>query len=153
MALPAIVDLEPGQLPQLGTLLIENQLPADDLDEQADCFVGMFDGERLVAAGGLEDAGDYALLRSLVVHADFRGRGFGGALCRHLIERARTRRKTAVYLLTESAATYFKAFGFAAQARAQVPREIACTRQFASLCPDNAACLRLDLAAAPPPQP
>lgn len=150
MTPPAIVSLARGHLPQLEILLVENQLPADDLDEQADCFVGMFDGGRLVAAGGLEEAGDYALLRSLVVHADYRGRGFAGALCRHLLERARARRKSAVYLLTESAAAYFEKYGFAAQARAQVPREIARTRQFASLCPDAAACLRLGLAAATP---
>ena len=149
MTRPAIVSLDPAHLPQLETLLIENRLPADDLDEQADCFVGMFDGERLVAAAGLEDAGNYALLRSLAVRADYRGRGYADALCRYLLERARARRKSAVYLLTESAATYFEKFGFAAQARARVPREIARTRQFASLCPASAACLRLALGPGP----
>lgn len=150
MTLPAIVDLAPGHLPQLETLLIENKLPADDLFEQADCFVGMFDGGRLLAAAGLEDAGDYALLRSLVVHADYRGRGYADALCRNLLERACAGHKTAVYLLTESAAAYFEKIGFVALPRGRVPAEIAHTRQFASLCPDTAACLRLALADASP---
>ena len=148
MTIGEIVSLPFDCLPQLESLLAANGLPADDCAEQADIFYGIFDDGRLIAAGGLETAGDYALLRSIVVHPDYRGRRLARALCDFLLQRARGQEKIAVYLLTESAAGYFEKAGFVHQSRTQVPAEIAETRQFAALCPESASCLKLDLAAA-----
>ena len=147
MSIGAITRLQPDRLDQLEALLVSNKLPADDCAEQAGSFYGLFDEGLLVAAGGLEAAGKYALLRSLVVHPDYRGQGLARQLSEFLLQQARAQQKAAVYLLTETAAAYFEKLGFSHVARSQVPAEIANTRQFASLCPDNASCLMADLSA------
>ena len=102
-------------------------------------------GQIALRSGGLETAGGYGLLRSLVVHPDYRENGLARGLCEYLLRRARKQRLQAVYLLTESAAAYFEKFGFSHCSREEAPAEIRATRQFAALCPDSAACLVFDL--------
>jgi len=146
MSIGPIISLPPDRLPQLEALLSASGLPADDCAEQAEIFYALIDDDRLVAAGGLESAGQYALLRSLVVHPDYRARGLARVLCEFLLRRAREQNLAAVYLLTETAAAYFENLGFERLARQRVPVEIQRTRQFSSLCPDSADCLVCDLA-------
>ena len=75
MAGGAIVDLRRERLAALRSLLRENGLPDDDCDNPSLCFCGIFEGDDLVAAGGLEPVPPYALLRSVAVRQDRRGRG------------------------------------------------------------------------------
>ncbi len=136
-----ITDLDPADLPRLESLLQSQGLPADDCRQQLEHFVAVYDGERLIAAGGLEPAGQFGLLRSLAVVPDRRGHGLGRSLTDYLLRLARERELEAVYLLTETAGDYFPRLGFVPVERAGVPAAIAATRQFTSLCPDSAICL------------
>ena len=145
MSIGPITRLSTDRLHQLESLLVSNNLPADDCVDRADCFYGMFDNDRLVAAGGLETVGPYALLRSVVVHPQYRGRGVARVMSEFLLQQARSQNIAAVYLLTETAAAYFEKLGFSHVTRTQVPAEIANTRQFSSLCPDSASCLMTEL--------
>lgn len=140
-----IVKLRPRDLPQLQALLRADHLPDDDCAEQLPVFRAIYAARELVAAGGLEAADEYALLRSIVVRADYRGRGLARAIADHLLRQAEAEGRAAVYLLTESAAGYFSRLGFRAVERAAVPFAITRTRQFSSLCPDSASCLCLPL--------
>lgn len=142
---PPIVRLKAADLTRLETLLRDNRLPSDDCAAQLPAFHGIFDASRLVAAGGLEAAGEYALLRSVVVDKAYRGRGLAWALTDHLIAEARRRRLHALYLLTETAEEYFVRFGFARVNRETAPATIRKTRQFADLCPDSAVFMQLRL--------
>ena len=137
----AIAPLKPSQLSELRALLEANGLPADDCAEQADNFFGIVERGRLIAAGGLQPAAQYFLLRSLVVDESCRGRGLARALTEFLLARAAAAGCPAVYLLTENAADYFAGLGFEGVAREQVPAAIRQTRQFSSLCPDDARCM------------
>lgn len=140
-----IVKLQRDDLPRLQALLRANRLPDDDCTEQADHFCALYQGNELVAAGGLEPAGTYALLRSVVVEPRQRGQGLGRRVTDYLIRRAEADGLAAVYLLTESAEGYFAYLGFEPVERTEVPPEIARTRQFSALCPDSASCLFLPL--------
>ena len=140
-----IVKLRAGDLASLQALLRANQLPADDCIEQASNFSAIYANHELIAAGGLEPAGEYALLRSLVVREDHRGRGLARQITNHLLQQANDEGRAAIYLLTESAEAYFTRLGFQVVERAEVPAAITRTRQFASLCPDSASCLCLPL--------
>ncbi|MEO0997725.1 MAG: arsenic resistance N-acetyltransferase ArsN2 [Pseudomonadota bacterium] len=114
-------------------------LNTDDLDRSAlPWFRGCYRGGDLAAAGGLEVLGDTALLRSLAVRADGRGRGLGRALLGELEVLARSRGIRDLYLLTETAAEFFARHGYAAASRDTAPARIRATRQFAELCPDSA---------------
>lgn len=145
MPVGSVARLQAGDITQLEALLRANRLPSDDCVEQARHFCGIFDGDKLIAAGGLEPAANNALLRSVVVDEACRGRGLARKICEHLLTRARLEGRVAVYLLTENAASYFEKIGFKRVARDVVPAAITQTRQFASLCPDSAACLVLNL--------
>ena len=80
-----------------------------------------------------------------MVQEQYRSSGLARSISRYLIGLAETDSKKAVYLLTETAGAYFEKLGFANVDRAQVPRAITQTRQFASLCPDTASCMVLTL--------
>jgi len=145
MSLDAIVGLRSSDLPQLENLLHANRLPTQDCAEQPEIFYGIYNHGALIAAGGLEPAENHVLLRSVVVHPQFRGRGLARRISEFLIGRAESEGRTAVYLLTETAANYFENLGFAAVSRENVPLSITRTRQFSALCPDSASCLVMTL--------
>ena len=145
MPAATVVRLQAAQLGQLEELLDSNALPSEDCAEQAGNFYGIFDRDRLIAAGGLQPANGFFLLRSVVVAPACRGRGLARELTEFLLATARAEGGSRVYLLTETAADYFARLGFAPVARAGVPQVIAGTRQFTSLCPDSATCMAIDL--------
>ena len=140
-----IVGLQFADLAQLESLLRANHLPTEDCLEQAQFFYGIFNQGELVAAGGLEPAANFALLRSVVVREQNRAQGLARDLCRFLIELAESEGRESIYLLTETAEAYFEDIGFNRVDRDQVPTAITQTRQFASLCPDSASCLVMHL--------
>ena len=145
MPVETIVKLQPANLGQLEALLRDNNLPAQDCAAQAQNFYAMFDGDELIAAGGLEPVADYALLRSVVVKEAYRASGLARSIVEYLISLAEAEGKKAAYLLTETAGSYFQKLGFKPLPRADVPPAIAQTRQFSILCPDTASCLVMPL--------
>jgi copper chaperone CopZ len=101
----------------------------------------------VVGVAGLEIAGEVALLRSLAVSGPYRGAGIGEALCLAALARAARRGVKAVYLLTETAAGFFRSkLGFQDVERSAVPPEIRATREFTTLCASSAAVLARNIA-------
>jgi len=139
------VRLEPvqdGDLDDVAALLAANDLPTGDLAvDPVRLYVARVGDER-VGVGGFESHGDAGLLRSLVVEDDRRGEGFGGAICVALGARAREAGVETLYLLTTTAAGFFADRGFESVPRAAAPAPIHETRQFATLCPASATCMR-----------
>jgi amino-acid N-acetyltransferase len=88
---------------------------------------------------GLEIFGDVALLRSLVVAPDRRGRGDGQRLLEHAENHARSSGVRTIYLLTTTAEGFFARHGFARLARDDAPAAIQSTREFAGICPASSA--------------
>ncbi len=140
-----IVTLRRADLAQLEALLQDNHLPTEDCAEQAQHYCASYAGDELIAAGAIEPVGQCGLLRSVVVREDYRGRGLARRITTHLLNQARDEGRVAIYLLTETAQTYFGDLGFVTMARADVPKAVSLTRQFASLCPDSASCMYLPL--------
>lgn len=129
----------PGADAALQSALKAAHLPTDDLTEAGRAFYQAEHQGQLVGFGGLELYGDCALLRSVVVVADQRGRGFGQTITRKLLDQAHRDGASAVYLLTDTAAPFFQSLGFTPIDRAAAPPTILQTRQAASLCPASAA--------------
>jgi len=113
-------------------------LPIDDLEHTGRTFFRFMDNGQIVGFGGLEPYGDCALLRSVVVLPDQRGRGYGEAISRRMLDQAGREGARTVYLLTETADTFFEHLGFVKIDRAAAPAVILQTRQAASLCPASA---------------
>lgn len=126
-------------------LLKSSQLPADDLDFKRDLLVGYYEGEDLVGTGGLEVHGNYALLRSLSVKMGIRGKAVGSTITQFLIDNAREKKLKAIYLLTETAKTFFEKKGFKTVERASVPDAVKNSSEFSHVCPVSATVMLLEL--------
>jgi amino-acid N-acetyltransferase len=142
-ALPA----QAGDLPAIRALLAADRLPAGDLTPaHLESFWIERDAAGLAGVVGLEPRGRAALLRSLAVRADVRGRGLGAALLAHAEAQARALGVHELYLLTTTAERFFAARGHAAISRDAVPPEIRATAEFAGLCPASSVCMTKQLA-------
>lgn len=120
--------------------LRESNLPYQDIKLSDNLFVSYHDpaGE-LVGSGGLEFYSNYALLRSVAVHANMRGQSIGKEIVSDLLSRAKSMGCIEVYLLTETARDFFLKLKFSDTARELVPAEIKSSTEFASVCPVSAA--------------
>lgn len=119
-------------------LLAEAGLPQQGVSESFDDFVVAERDGSVVAAGGIEQAGNDCLLRSVVVARSEQGRGTGRLVVARLIAEARARRIDSLWLLTETAADYFADFGFERRDRAAAPGALRATAEFQHCCPSSA---------------
>jgi len=121
-------------------LLRHADLPLDGIGpDTGETFVVAVDDAGRVAGGvGLEGAGPDLLLRSLVVHPDYRCTGLGSALLAAIEGEAAQRNAAALYLLTTTATAFFAASGFVQCRREEAPQRIRQSREFALLCPSTA---------------
>lgn len=123
-------------------LLKSSALPSEDVGSNPRArFYLLQDHDRTLALAGLEPYGREALLRSLAVVPEYRGQGLAVRLVEHVQQQALAGGAATLYLLTTSAADYFRRLGFHDLPRAQAPATIRQSREFAQLCPDHAALL------------
>ena len=76
---------------------------------------------------------------------DARAQGMGRVLVRLLEARAREEGAQRLWLLTNDAEKYFRRLGYKTVDRAQAPKAITRTKQFAALCPASAKLMRREL--------
>lgn len=127
-------------------LLAECGLPAGDLTAaDLDGFLGCGREDEPDGVVGLELHGAVALLRSLAVTSGSRDRGCGKALVSSAERLALSCGVQTVYLLTETAESFFAGLGYERVARDVVPDAIRETAEFSRLCPDSAAVMKKDL--------
>lgn len=137
-------DLEPVR-----KLLEVANLPLDGVTESFDSFIlAEGNGIHVVGAAGLEVYGRVALLRSVVVAAEWQGYGVGRALTGEILSRAHARGIDDVYLLTTTAEQFFPAFGFVKVDRADVPGELQQSPELRGACPASATVMKLSLISA-----
>ncbi|HEX6309367.1 MAG TPA: arsenic resistance N-acetyltransferase ArsN2 [Longimicrobiales bacterium] len=120
-------------------LLRDAGLPVDGVADQfEDGYVVVEADGAVVGAAGLEVHGAYGLLRSVVVAAEWRGRGIAEALVTDRIDWGAARGLRAVYLLTTTAASYFAERGFSEVTRDDIPAAIRRSPEFSDVCPESA---------------
>ena len=88
--------------------------------------------------GAIEFVLPYRLLRSLVVVAERRSTGLGLAMLALLEDEARRLGVERLHLLTNTAAPFFRANGYAEADCIAAPPMIAASREFTTLCPASA---------------
>ena len=99
-------------IPQIEALITAEGLPAYGLAEYLETFFVLAEGERLVGCAGLEIYGEAALLRSVVVAPEHRGRVDGRRLVEAALAEAREQSVRRVYLFTMHADSFFRRLGF-----------------------------------------
>ncbi len=131
-----------GSDPRLASALAAAGLPTDDLTEPGRIFRAYETlSGRVVGYAGCEIYGEEALLRSLIVTDEARGRGFGGAILARICRRAFDEGAGRAHVLTMSAGKWFEEKGFSVVERSRAPSAILSTRQARSLCPSSASLL------------
>jgi amino-acid N-acetyltransferase len=133
---------EPTDERQIRTLLFNSSLPFQDIQEHISHFITARNEDELIGCIGLEVHGKYGLLRSLAVVENYRGNGIGEILCKRLLEYAQQRSVQEVYLLTTTAADFFRKRGFSNVDRSDAPGEIKATLEFTSLCPSSSTLMK-----------
>ncbi|MGB3633781.1 MAG: arsenic resistance N-acetyltransferase ArsN2 [Rubrobacteraceae bacterium] len=139
-------------LPAVLSLLEENSLPADGLRQHLGTILVVRKSSEVMGSAALEPYAGAALLRSVAVRGELRGKGLGRRLVDAAIELAAERGANNVYLLTEDAEDFFARLGFRQISRTDVRRaspEVTLSVQFTSACPESAQAMALSLPGAP----
>ena len=141
----AITEARSGDLPAVLALLDAAGLPLEGVAEHFGQFLVARGSDRVVGAAGLELYGEAALLRSVVVHPEWRGRQLGRRLTEAALDRARVRGVREVYLLTKTAVNFFPRFGFRPVPRDAVNPAVLVSVQFQTCCIANEVSMTLSL--------
>lgn len=136
---------ERRELAEVLGLLRACDLPIDGVEENLDGFLVARVNETLVGTIGLECYGEAGLLRSLAVEASGRGQGLGGTLVKMLLGYAKERGVSTLYLLTETADTFFPRFGFERMPREDLDLSLEASKELQGACPETAVAMRLEL--------
>lgn len=137
----------PEDLGPVQRLLAECGLPTQDVEPHLGNVLLAWSGDELAGVVGLELHGEVGLLRSLGVAPAYRKQGIGRELCDKILQHARAQGVHTLYLLTTSAAGYFRRLGYRSVERNVAPPGIRETQQFRTLCPDTAEILAKTIAA------
>jgi amino-acid N-acetyltransferase len=141
MTSTAVVSLETmaaADLPAVLDLLAALNLPLDGFADYVGAAVVARIGEDLVGSAALEIYGKSALLRSVAVSTAMQGMGVGHRLVDAALALAKDTGIERVYLLTETAASFFPRFGFQVIDRAAVDAAVKQSVEFTSACPASA---------------
>jgi N-acetylglutamate synthase-like GNAT family acetyltransferase/protein-tyrosine-phosphatase len=136
--MPTLRPASAADLPAIESLRSHAKLPTDGVAGSLDHFIVAEESGAIIGAGGIEVADRAGLLRSVVVHPDHRGQGLGQRLTSRLLVEARERGLETLWLLTETAADFFPAFGFRTVPRAAAPAGLQATAEFSHCCPSTA---------------
>lgn len=133
---------EAQDLTAVEALLVSASLPLNGLTDQFPAaYVVARAADVVIGAAGLERYESYALLRSVTVSRDFRNQGVASALVENRMTEARKLGVTRVFLLTTTAADYFRRHGFEPTPREDAPLPLAESPEFDRACPASATCL------------
>ncbi len=125
-------------LVEIMKLLLNNQLPTEDINEQKIQFFVAIVNNVVVGAIGIEKYNHLGLQRSLAVNNEYRNLNIGKKLLLHLFDYCSTAKIKKLFLLTTTAEKYFYRFGFQAINRTDVPEVISNTKEFQDICPQSA---------------
>lgn len=128
----------PSDLAAVLALLTRVGLPQEGVELRLSTTVVAREVGQVIGCATLEVYGAVALLRSVAVDPDYRGRGLGQHFVEECLQEARKRGIQEVYLLTETAQDYFPRFGFRPVERSAVAPAIHASVEWTSACPETA---------------
>lgn len=134
-------ELNPEEFESTFNLLEESKLDASDLKQANIRLFSMTENNELVGVGGLEIIDGVALLRSVAVSRERQKQGIGAQLVNLIEKTAKDSGLAALYLLTNTAADFFKASGYRVIHRDNFAEPLKQTAQFSGLCPVSAVCM------------
>jgi amino-acid N-acetyltransferase len=134
-----------GDYDNVTALLSSQHLPAEDIDKTLSHFFVAKEDGAIMAVIGLEVYGTAGLLRSMATYPAHRNKGIASMLVLELINYAKQKGIQEVFLLTETAETYFAKKGFIRIRRDEVPIAIKKSSEFSHLCPSSAILMKKEI--------
>ena len=131
-----------ADLPAVTELLRDAGLPLIGVSDAFRTGFVAHDGDVLVGAAAIEPYDAVALLRSVVVRPSARGTGIGQELVAATQAFAFTIGVQFVFLLTETAETWFRRLGYETVHRSQLPGAILASDEVAIACAASAVAMR-----------
>ena len=131
-----------GYKDSIVALLRSENLPIEDLPDDFTNFFIAVVGDTVVGAIGLEQYDECGLLRSLVVHKDYRNEKIAGKLVARLETEATSVGIRCIHLLTETAPLYFTKKGYERIGREKVPQSVQQSSEFSHVCPQSAIVMK-----------
>lgn len=134
----------PADWSTINALLRSASLPVADLTAASTAMFAVYERDQQVLGAVALEPRDAttAMVRSLVVAPQSRRSGVGAALTAFIEAQARQRGLHGLYLLTDSADSFFANRGYERTDRSEAPASISSHEQFRSLCPASAAFMR-----------
>lgn len=137
-----IVHASAEDVASIKEMLVKANLPVEDLPGDLQHFFVAKENEKIIGAAGIEIYGNSALLRSVVSDPQYRNTGIATQLITALFDYAKVKEIDEIYLLTETAESYFTNRGFIKIRREYVPEEIKQSSEFTHICPSTAAVMK-----------
>ena len=122
-------------LDEICQLLVEANLPTIDLNPLLEHFFVAIENNRIISVIGMDKYEDDGLLRSAVVQMGYRNTGIATALVNQLFDYAKKQGVKSLYLITNTAETYFEKKGFMKISKDAVPASVLQSKEFNGLCP------------------
>ncbi|MGA3297975.1 MAG: arsenic resistance N-acetyltransferase ArsN2 [Candidatus Bathyarchaeia archaeon] len=132
-------------MPDILALLDECELPKEGLAAHVSTTLVARNGNEIVGCSALELYQECALLRSVAIKPSYRRRGLGRRLTRAALDLAMRHKISNVYMLTETANTFFSKLGFESISRSDVPEKVQRSVEFTTLCLDTATVMTMPL--------
>ena len=123
-------------------LLEKNSLPYNDIENSSVELYSIQQDNQTIGIIGFEQYGKHGLLRSFVIEEQYRSKGLGAHVLSNFEKLALEQGIEEFYLLTTTADKFFTRNGFDKYERISVPKSIANTTEFNSICPASAVCMR-----------
>jgi len=142
MPLTAVLSTEKESLHQVQSLLQSARLPVSDLGQRGQFIYVFQTNEQVKGTGGFEVHGKHALIRSVSVVPENRGKGLGREIIGALKLLAAPHNVSDFYLLTTGAAGFFEKLGFIRIERSEAPEPIRRSSEFSAVCPSSAVLMR-----------
>ena len=134
-----------GDYDNVTALLSSQHLPAEDIDKTLSHFFVAKEEGAVTAVIGLEVYGTAGLLRSMATDPAHRNKGIASMLVLELINYAKQKGIQEVFLLVETAETYFAKKGFIRIRMDEVPIAIKRSSEFSHLCPSSAILMKKEI--------
>jgi protein-tyrosine-phosphatase/N-acetylglutamate synthase-like GNAT family acetyltransferase len=126
-------------------LLDQCELPREGLTDLTATILVARNGNEIVGCSALELYPNNALLRSVAIKPSFQNRGLGKRLVKATLDLAVDNKISNLYLLTETASTFFSKLGFENVPRSAVPENVRRSLEFTTLCPNTAKVMTMIL--------
>jgi len=126
-------------------LLSKYKLPIEDIDRDLSHFFIVKQHGLPVGVIGMERYGEFGLLRSMATDPAYRNNGIAASLVTQLFKYGKSLGLKEMYLLTETAESYFAKRGFQRIKREETPAAIKQSAEFSHLCPSTAVVMKKEI--------